>query len=61
MWDWVDQGLREIDENGTFENTTERQKKMFSKAMKIRYFKITTKKEVNNKFFSSIAEIGVIF
>ena len=48
-------------ENGTFENTTVRQKKMFPKTMKIRYFKITTKKEVNNKIDSSIAEIGVIF
>jgi len=47
-------------ENGTFENTTALQKKMFPKAMKIRYFKITTKEEVNNKIDSSIAEIGVI-
>jgi len=47
-------------ENGTFENTTALQKKMFPKAMKMRYFKITTKEEVNNKIDSSIAEIGVI-
>ncbi len=47
-------------ENGTFKNTSVRQQKMFDKILKFRYFKVTTKKEVNNSFFSSVAEIGIV-
>ncbi len=46
--------------DGTFKNSSERQIKLFDKAVNVRYFKIITKKEVHNNFFSSIAEIGVV-
>ena len=46
--------------NGRFKNNSVRQQKMFGKTMKFRYFKIITKREVNNNSFSSIAEIGVV-
>lgn len=46
--------------NGTFRNTNKRQEKLFDKAVKARYFKMTTLKEVNSNFYSSVAEIGVI-
>lgn len=47
-------------EQGTFRNTTARQSQLFDKARKVRYFRLTTHREVNNGFYSSIAEIGVI-
>ena len=47
-------------EKGQFRNTNRRQQKMFDKAVKIRYFRVTTLREVNNSFYSSAAEIGVI-
>jgi beta-galactosidase len=46
--------------DGTFKNSAQRQQKIFDKPAECRYFKIITKKEVNNNFFSSIAEIGVV-
>ncbi len=47
-------------EKGHFRNTNQRQEKMFDKPEKARYFKITTLREVNNSFYSSAAEVGVI-
>jgi len=49
-----------IVENGTFNNNDKRQKKMFDEPVDCRYFKIITKKVVNNSYYSSIAEIGVV-
>ena len=46
-------------EKGRFRNTNQRQQKMFDKTIKMRYFKITTLREVSNSSYSSIAEIGV--
>jgi beta-galactosidase len=47
-------------ENGRFWNFEGKQEKIFDKPMKMRYFKITTLREVNNSAYSSIAEIGVV-
>ncbi len=49
-----------IVEKGRFWNYEGRQEKIFDKPVKMRYFKITTLREVNNSAFSSIAEIGVV-
>jgi beta-galactosidase len=47
-------------ENGQFTNTGNRQQKMFDKPEKMRYFRITTLREVRNNFYSSVAEVGVV-
>lgn len=47
-------------ERGRFRNTRQRQQEMFEQARKIRYFRLTTLREVSNSFYSSIAEIGVV-
>ncbi|MCK3684537.1 glycoside hydrolase family 2 TIM barrel-domain containing protein [Maribellus sp. YY47] len=41
-------------------NTNRRQEKMFDQPEKARYFKVTTLREVDNSFYSSAAEVGVI-
>ena len=46
--------------NGHFQNSRNLQQKMFDKPEKMRYFKITTLREVNNSFYSSAAEVGII-
>ena len=47
-------------ENGRFGYSNERQEKMFDKAYKARYIRITTLREMRRNFYSSIAELGVI-
>ncbi|MCY1723329.1 discoidin domain-containing protein [Prolixibacteraceae bacterium Z1-6] len=47
-------------EKGRFGYSSDRQEKMFEKEYKIRFFRITTLREVRRSFYSSIAEIGVI-
>ncbi|MFV0591344.1 MAG: glycoside hydrolase family 2 TIM barrel-domain containing protein [Draconibacterium sp.] len=47
-------------DKGYCRNTNRRQEKMFEKPEKARYFKLTTSREVNNSFYSSAAEVGVI-
>lgn len=47
-------------EKGRFFNTARRQEKLFDKPEKIRYFRITSLREVSNNFYSSAAEVGVI-
>ena len=49
-----------IVEKGRFWNYEGRQEKMFDNPVKMRYFKITTLREVSNSAYSSIAEIGVV-
>jgi beta-galactosidase len=43
-----------------FRNNSERQQKMFDKPIKMRFFKVTTLREVTGASYSSIAEIGVV-
>ena len=47
-------------EKGRFRNSSQRQQKMFDQARQMRYFRLTTLREVSNSFYSSIAEIGVV-
>jgi beta-galactosidase len=51
---------QKVIEDGTFRNSAERQRRMLDRPVDARYFKIITKKEVHDNFFSSIAEIGVV-
>ena len=46
--------------DGEFNNSRERQKQLFPQTMEIRFFRLTAKNEVKNRFYSSIGEIGVI-
>ncbi len=47
-------------EKGSFKNNDRRQQVLFKQEMNIRYFKLTSLKEVNNAFYCSISEISII-
>ncbi len=53
--DWV-----MVIKDGVFKDIKDRQQGLFAQPMDIRYFRLTSKEEVEGRFFSSAGEVGVV-